>query len=82
MDNDEVKVPTNIALKRKLVALVNERIKALGMNRSTYISLLIENDLVRGLDAPLPVNSPQMPATDRNRETRPRGVVVDLSGVL
>jgi hypothetical protein len=81
MDNDEVKVPTNIALKRKLVALVNERVKRLGMNRSTYISLLVENDLVRGLNAPLSVNSGQIPATDRNGETRPRGIVVDLSGV-
>jgi hypothetical protein len=76
MDKDEVKVPTNIALKRKLVSLVNERIKRLGMNRSNYISLLIENDLVRGLDAPLALSS--LP----DAQTRPRGVVVDLSGVL
>jgi hypothetical protein len=75
--NEELYVAKSFSLKRKLIAAIRVRARALGISMSAYVATLIRNDLVRGTQAPLWIDackstelSPSPPSSS------PRGVVV------
>ena len=71
--NPELCIPKSFSLKRKLIAAVRTRAKALNISMSTYVGTLIHNDLARGVNAPL---SLEPSATPLNVGQSGRGVVV------
>jgi hypothetical protein len=67
--NPELCIAKSFSLRRKLIAGIRARAAYLDLSMSTYVATLVHNDLVRGIQAPLSI--------DTSREAPSgRGVVV------
>ena len=73
--DEELCVAKSFSLKRKLVNGIRIRAGRLNMPMSVYVAMLVHNDLLRGLDAPLSFNPGEVPLYQKPK----RGVAVDLS---
>ena len=71
--NPELCIAKSFSLRRRVIAAIRARAKALNISMSTYVATLIHNDLVRGVNAPL---SLEPAATVGTGQPPPRGVVV------
>jgi hypothetical protein len=75
---EELCVAKSFSLKRALIAAIRTRAAHLGISMSRYLSILVCQDLAKGLDSPLSLGGSGTQMPTKVEPSPGRGVVVEL----